>query len=156
MITMVPDTPDVEAVVFGANGIAEGLGPAKILIDMSSISPIATKKFAGRLAEKGCDWLDAPVSGGDVGARNATLSIMVGGAQAAFDQVKPILELMGRNITLVGNGRRRADRESCQSDHRGAHNRGGGRGAAVRIQGRSRSGEGASGSDGRVRKFQDS
>jgi 2-hydroxy-3-oxopropionate reductase len=102
IITMVPDTPDVEAVVFGANGIAEGLSPGKILIDMSSISPIATKKFASRLTEKGCDWLDAPVSGGDVGARNATLSIMVGGAQAAFERVKPILELMGKNITLVG------------------------------------------------------
>ena len=102
VITMVPDTPDVEAVVFGSNGIAEGLSPAKILIDMSSISPMATKKFASRLAEKGCDWLDAPVSGGDVGARNATLSIMVGGAQAAFDRVKPVLELMGKNITLVG------------------------------------------------------
>ena len=99
---MVPDTPDVEAVVFGPDGIAEGLSPGKILIDMSSISPMATKKFASRLAEKGCDWLDAPVSGGDVGARNATLSIMVGGSEAAFERVKPILELMGKNITLVG------------------------------------------------------
>jgi len=102
VITMVPDTPDVEAVVFGANGIAEGLSPGKILIDMSSINPMATRKFASRLAEKGCEWLDAPVSGGDVGARNATLSIMVGGAEAAFDRVKPILELMGGNITLIG------------------------------------------------------
>jgi 2-hydroxy-3-oxopropionate reductase len=102
VITMVPDTPDVEAVVFGPNGIAEGLSPGKILIDMSSISPMATKKFASRLAEKGCDWLDAPVSGGDVGARNATLSIMVGGGEKAFERVKPILELMGKNITLVG------------------------------------------------------
>src|SRR3954471_18431640 len=102
VITMVPDTPDVEAVVFGANGIAEGLIPGKILIDMSSISPMATKKFASRLAEKGCDWLDAPVSGGDLGARNATLSIMVGGTQEAFERVKPVLELMGKNITLVG------------------------------------------------------
>jgi 2-hydroxy-3-oxopropionate reductase len=102
VITMVPDTPDVEAVVFGPEGIAEGLSPGKLLIDMSSISPMATKKFARRLAGKGCDWLDAPVSGGDVGARNATLSIMVGGGEKAFEQVKPILELMGKNITLVG------------------------------------------------------
>jgi 2-hydroxy-3-oxopropionate reductase len=102
VITMLPDTPDVEAVVFGADGIAEGFSPGKILIDMSSISPIATKAFARKLAEKGCDWLDAPVSGGDVGARNATLSIMVGGSTAAFDRVRPLLELMGKNITLVG------------------------------------------------------
>jgi 2-hydroxy-3-oxopropionate reductase len=102
VITMLPDTPDVEAVVFGADGIAEGLSPGKILIDMSSISPLATKTFARRLAGKGCDWLDAPVSGGDVGARNATLSIMVGGSVSAFDRVRPVLELMGKNITLVG------------------------------------------------------
>jgi 2-hydroxy-3-oxopropionate reductase len=89
-------------VAFGTGGIAEGLSPGSILIDMSSISPIATKAFARRLAEKGCDWLDAPVSGGDVGARNATLSIMVGGSAAAFDRVRPVLELMGKNITLVG------------------------------------------------------
>lgn len=103
VITMVPDTPDVEAVVFGPDGIAEGFGPGKVLIDMSSISPMATKKFASMLAEKGCEWIDAPVSGGDVGARNATLSIMAGGSKAAFEHVKPVLELMGRNITLVGS-----------------------------------------------------
>jgi 2-hydroxy-3-oxopropionate reductase len=103
VITMLPDTPDVETVAFGTDGIAEGLSPGSILIDMSSISPIATKAFARRLAEKGCDWLDAPVSGGDVGARNATLSIMVGGSAAAFDRVRPVLELMGKNITLVGS-----------------------------------------------------
>ena len=103
VITMVPDTPDVEAVVFGPDGIAEGLGRGKILIDMSSISPMATKKFAKLLAERGCEWVDAPVSGGDVGARNATLSIMAGASPAAFERVKPVLELMGRNITLVGS-----------------------------------------------------
>jgi 2-hydroxy-3-oxopropionate reductase len=103
VITMLPDTPDVETVAFGTGGIAEGLSPGSILIDMSSISPIATKAFARRLAEKGCDWLDAPVSGGDVGARNATLSIMVGGSAAAFDRARPVLELMGKNITLVGD-----------------------------------------------------
>src|SRR4051812_42542019 len=102
VITMLPDTPDVEAVVFGAHGIAEGLNPGKILIDMSSTSPLGTKPSARRLAGKGCEWLDAPVSGGDVGARNATLSIMVGGSAAAFDRVRPVLELMGKNITLVG------------------------------------------------------
>jgi 2-hydroxy-3-oxopropionate reductase len=102
IITMVPDTPHVEAALFGGNGVAEGLRPGKIVVDMSSISPIATKDFAKRINEKGCDYLDAPVSGGEVGARNATLSIMVGGPERAFEQVKPLLELMGKNITLVG------------------------------------------------------
>jgi len=103
IITMVPDTPHVEAALFGSNGVAEGLKPGKIVVDMSSISPIATKDFAKRINEKGCDYLDAPVSGGEVGARNATLSIMVGGPERAFEQVKPLFELMGKNITLVGN-----------------------------------------------------
>jgi 2-hydroxy-3-oxopropionate reductase len=102
IVTMVPDTPDVEQVLFAPNGVADGLSAGKIVVDMSSISPIATKEFARRINEKGCDCLDAPVSGGEVGARNATLTIMVGGPQAAFDKVKPLLELMGRNITLVG------------------------------------------------------
>jgi 2-hydroxy-3-oxopropionate reductase len=102
IVTMVPDTPDVEQVLFAPNGVADGLSAGKIVVDMSSISPIATKEFARRINEKGCDYLDAPVSGGEVGARNATLTIMVGGPQAAFDKVKPLLELMGRNITLVG------------------------------------------------------
>jgi 2-hydroxy-3-oxopropionate reductase len=102
IITMVPDTPHVEAALFSSNGVAEGLRPGKIVVDMSSISPIATKDFAKRINEKGCDYLDAPVSGGEVGARNATLSIMVGGPERAFEQVKPLLELMGKNITLVG------------------------------------------------------
>jgi len=103
IITMVPDTPHVEAALFGGNGVAEGLKPGKIVVDMSSISPIATKDFAKRINEKGCDYLDAPVSGGEVGARNATLSIMVGGPERAFEQVKPLFDLMGKNITLVGN-----------------------------------------------------
>jgi 2-hydroxy-3-oxopropionate reductase len=102
VITMVPDTPHVEAALFGTNGVAEGLGSGKIVVDMSSISPIATKEFARRINAKGCDYLDAPVSGGEVGARNATLSIMVGGPKAAFERVKPLFELMGKNITLVG------------------------------------------------------
>jgi len=102
IITMVPDTPHVEAALFSSNGVAEGLRPGKIVVDMSSISPIATKDFAKRINGTGCDYLDAPVSGGEVGARNATLSIMVGGPERAFEQVKPLLELMGKNITLVG------------------------------------------------------
>ena len=102
VILMVPDTPDVEAVLFGKDGVAEGLTPGKLVIDMSSISPVATKAFAERIASLGCDYLDAPVSGGEVGARNGTLSIMVGGGQAAFDRAMPLFEAMGKNITLVG------------------------------------------------------
>jgi 2-hydroxy-3-oxopropionate reductase len=99
---MVPDTPHVEEVLFGEAGVAEGLSAGKIVVDMSSISPIATKRFAKRINEFGCDYLDAPVSGGEVGAKNATLSIMVGGSEATFAKVKPLFELMGKNITLVG------------------------------------------------------
>ena len=102
VITMVPDTPHVAAALFDANGIAEGLTPGKIVVDMSSISPVETKKFAERIGALGCDYLDAPVSGGEVGARQATLSIMVGGKEEAFDKVKPLFALMGKNITLVG------------------------------------------------------
>ena len=102
IITMVPDTPDVEAVLFGANGVAQGLSRGKTVVDMSSISPMATKQFAARINELGCEYLDAPVSGGEVGAKNAALTIMVGGPQATFDKVKPLFELMGKNITLVG------------------------------------------------------
>jgi 2-hydroxy-3-oxopropionate reductase len=99
---MVPDTPDVEAALFGPEGVAAGLSPGKVVVDMSSISPIATKAFARRIRDLGCDYLDAPVSGGEVGARNATLSIMAGGDPAVFDRVLPLLQCMGRNITLVG------------------------------------------------------
>ena len=102
IITMVPDTPHVEAALFGANGIAEGLSAGKLVIDMSSISPIETKKFAARINELGCDYLDAPVSGGEVGAKAASLTIMVGGPDAAFERAKPLFEKMGKNITLVG------------------------------------------------------
>lgn len=102
IITIVPDTPDVEAVLFGPGGVAEGLSPGKLVIDMSSISPTATKAFAARIKAMGCAYLDAPVSGGEVGARNAALTIMVGGEQAAFDRAKPLFEAMGKNITLVG------------------------------------------------------
>ena len=106
IFTMVPDTPDVEAVLFATNGLAEGLAKKsdvrKTIVDMSSISPIATKAFAKKINDLGADYLDAPVSGGEVGAKNATLSIMVGGDEAVFARIKPLLELMGKNITLVG------------------------------------------------------
>jgi len=102
IIVMVPDTPDVEKVLFGSGGVASGLTRGKAVVDMSSISPIATKTFAARIAELGCDYVDAPVSGGQLGAQNATLTIMAGGAQAAFDRVSPLFALMGKNITLIG------------------------------------------------------
>ena len=102
VFTMVPDTPHVEAVLFGADGVAAGLAKGKAVIDMSSISPLATKEFARKIAALDCDYLDAPVSGGEVGAKAASLTIMVGGTEAAFARVKPFFELMGKNITLVG------------------------------------------------------
>nr|PZN06069.1 MAG: 2-hydroxy-3-oxopropionate reductase [Pseudomonadota bacterium] len=103
IITMVPDTPHVEEALFGKNGVAEGLSPGKIVIDMSSISPIETKVFAKKINDLGCEYIDAPVSGGEVGAKAATLTIMCGGKQEVFDKVKPLFELMGKNITLVGD-----------------------------------------------------
>ncbi len=99
---MLPDTPDVAQVLFADKGIAAGLSAGKVVVDMSSISPIETKAFAKKINALGCDYLDAPVSGGEVGAKNATLSIMVGGSEATFERVKPVFELMGKNITLVG------------------------------------------------------
>ncbi len=102
VILMLPDTPDVERVLFGAHGVAEGLTAGKLVIDMSSISPIATKDFAARVNGLGCDYLDAPVSGGEVGARQATLTIMAGGPEAAFERARPLFEKLGKNITLVG------------------------------------------------------
>ena len=102
IIIMVPDTPHVEAVLFGENGVAEGISSGKTVVDMSSISPIETKEFARKINDLGCDYLDAPVSGGEVGAKAASLTIMIGGPQRAFDAVKPLFDLMGKNITLVG------------------------------------------------------
>ena len=102
IITMVPDTPQVAEVLLGERGIAAGLSAGKLVIDMSSISPIETKKFAEKINALGCDYLDAPVSGGEVGAKAASLTIMVGGPEAAFERAKPIFEKMGKNITLVG------------------------------------------------------
>ncbi|GLQ10634.1 2-hydroxy-3-oxopropionate reductase [Devosia yakushimensis] len=102
VILMLPDTPDVEQVLFGSNGVAEGLSAGKLVIDMSSISPVATKRFAERLRNKGVSYLDAPVSGGELGARNAALTIMVGGSEADFARALPVLEKMGKAITHVG------------------------------------------------------
>ncbi|HTA93304.1 MAG TPA: 2-hydroxy-3-oxopropionate reductase, partial [Polyangiaceae bacterium] len=103
IITMLPDTPDVERVLFGEGGIAAGLSEGKVVVDMSSISPLETKRFALRINERGARYLDAPVSGGEVGAKGATLTIMVGGPEDSFAKVKPLFELMGKNITLVGD-----------------------------------------------------
>jgi 2-hydroxy-3-oxopropionate reductase len=100
---IVSDTPDVESVIFGENGIAKGARKGSVIVDMSTISPTATKVFAERLAKQGVDMLDAPVSGGETGAINGTLSIMVGGKTKVFERVKPLFELMGKNIVLVGD-----------------------------------------------------
>ena len=112
VILMVPDTPDVENVLFAPNGVAAGLKRGTLVIDMSSISPIATKEFAKKVNALGCDYLDAPVSGGEVGAKQATLTIMVGGPEAAFARAKPLFDVMGKNITHVGpeNG----DGQTCK------------------------------------------
>ena len=111
IITMVPDSPDVEAALFHPGGIAEGLSPGKIVVDMSSISPIETKKFAARINDLGCQYLDAPVSGGEVGAKAASLTIMVGGAEETFNKIKPLFDLMGKNVTLVGGN---GDGQTCK------------------------------------------
>ena len=111
IIIMVPDTPDVETVLFGKNGLTEGLKTGSIVVDMSSISPIATKDFARRLATMGVEMLDAPVSGGQVGAENATLSIMVGGDPKVFERIKPYFELMGKNIVHIGGD---GDGQTCK------------------------------------------
>ena len=111
VFTMVPDTPHVEEVLFGQHGIAKGLRAGKTVVDMSSISPIATKDFAQRIQDLGCDYLDAPVSGGEVGAKAASLTIMVGATEASFGRIKPLFELMGKNITHVG---RVGDGQTCK------------------------------------------
>ena len=103
VILMVPDTPDVESALFSANGVAAGLKKGTLVIDMSSISPVATKAYAARINALGCDYLDAPVSGGEVGAKAASLTIMVGGPDAAFARAKPLFDLMGKNITHIGS-----------------------------------------------------
>jgi 2-hydroxy-3-oxopropionate reductase len=103
IITMLPDTPDVERVLFGEDGVVQGLTAGKMVVDMSSISPMETQKFAARINQIGCDYVDAPVSGGDIGAKNSTLTIMVGATEPVFQRVKPILELLGKSITLIGD-----------------------------------------------------
>ncbi|HET9024494.1 MAG TPA: 2-hydroxy-3-oxopropionate reductase [Burkholderiaceae bacterium] len=111
IITMVPDTPHVAAALFDPNGIAEGLAPGKIVVDMSSISPVETKTFARRINDLGCAYLDAPVSGGEVGAKAASLTIMVGGPADVFEKVKPLFDKMGKNVTLVGGN---GDGQTCK------------------------------------------
>ncbi|HEY3050025.1 MAG TPA: 2-hydroxy-3-oxopropionate reductase [Polaromonas sp.] len=108
---MLPDTPDVAKVLFGDNGVASGLSAGKTVVDMSSISPMETKEFAQKINALGCDYLDAPVSGGEVGAKAGSLTIMVGGPEAVFERVKPLFELMGKNITLVGGN---GDGQTCK------------------------------------------
>ncbi len=108
---MLPDTPDVAKVLFGDDGVAAGLSQGKTVVDMSSISPMETKEFAQKINALGCDYLDAPVSGGEVGAKAGSLTIMVGGPEAAFELVKPLFELMGKNITLVGGN---GDGQTCK------------------------------------------
>lgn len=108
---MVPDTPHVEEVLFGENGCASVSLQGKTIVDMSSISPIETKRFARQVQEAGGDYLDAPVSGGEIGAREGTLSIMVGGEEAVFERVKPLFDIMGKNITLVGGN---GDGQTCK------------------------------------------
>ena len=103
VITMVPDTPDVANVLFADDGVAKGLTKGKLVIDMSSIAPLDTQEFAKKINALGCDYLDAPVSGGEVGAREATLTIMVGGPEKSFEIAKPLFELMGKNISLIGD-----------------------------------------------------
>jgi 2-hydroxy-3-oxopropionate reductase len=108
---MLPDTPDVEAVLFGDNGVAAGLTPGKTVVDMSSISPVDTKAFAQKINALDCQYVDAPVSGGEVGAKAASLTIMVGAEEATFATVLPLLQLMGKNITLVGGN---GDGQTCK------------------------------------------
>lgn len=103
IITMVPDTPDVANALFADDGIANGLSEGKLVIDMSSINPLDTQDFAKKINALGCDYLDAPVSGGEVGARDATLTIMVGGPEKSFAIAKPLFDLMGKNISLIGD-----------------------------------------------------
>nr|WP_321458282.1 2-hydroxy-3-oxopropionate reductase [uncultured Cohaesibacter sp.] len=111
IIVMVPDTPHVAAVLFGENGVAEGISAGKTVIDMSSISPVDTKEFAKKINDLGCEYVDAPVSGGEVGAKAASLTIMCGGSEKGFATAKPLFDLMGKNITLVGGN---GDGQTCK------------------------------------------
>ncbi|MGM0700962.1 MAG: 2-hydroxy-3-oxopropionate reductase [Pseudomonadota bacterium] len=111
VITMVPDTPDVEQVLFGENGVIEGLQPDTLVIDMSSIAPVPTREFARRIVESGGEYVDAPVSGGEGGAINAALTIMVGATDQGFERARPILEVMGKTITHIGG---HGDGQTCK------------------------------------------
>ena len=102
IITMVADSPEVEQIILGPQGVLESVKAGSVVIDMSSISPVVTKKIAAKLARKGAAMLDAPVSGGEIGAVQGTLSIMVGGDEAVFEGVRPILEKMGKSVVRVG------------------------------------------------------
>ena len=155
IIIMVPRTPDVAAVLFGPDGVASGLSAGKTVVDMSSTSPFGTKEFAPKINALGCDYLDAPVSGGDVGAQNATLAIMVGGPQAAFDRVKPLFEAMGKNINRVGGSGDGHTAKLANQIIVGGDHGGGCRGAAFCRARRRRSGGGAPRPDGRLRRFED-
>jgi 2-hydroxy-3-oxopropionate reductase len=114
VITMLPDTSDVELVLTGPQGVLEGLQTNAVVIDMSSISPIATKRLASAVAGKGGTMLDAPVSGGEIGAVNATLSIMVGGDERAFARVRPILECMGNPERIIHVGPEPGSGQVCK------------------------------------------
>jgi len=103
VFTNVSDTPDVEEMVLGENGILQGAAPGVIVVDMSTISPVATRAMAQKLAARGVHMIDAPVSGGETGAVNATLSIMAGGKPDIFERVRPLLEVLGKNIVLIGD-----------------------------------------------------
>ena len=111
IILMLPDTPDVEGVLFGEDGVAQGLSAGKVVVDMSSISPIDTKRFAERINALGCEYVDAPVSGGEVGANAGTLTIMVGATDAGFARVESLFQAMGKNITHVGG---HGDGQTCK------------------------------------------
>jgi 2-hydroxy-3-oxopropionate reductase len=102
VITMLPDSPDVEAVVAGEGGVLEGIRDSALLVDMSTISPVVTEELAAKVREKGASMLDAPVSGGDVGAIEGALSIMVGGSKEDFERARPLFDVMGKVATHVG------------------------------------------------------
>lgn len=114
VITMLPDTPDVEAVLAGERGVLAGLQPGAVVIDMSSISPAVTARLARMVAARGASMLDAPVSGGEIGAVNATLSIMVGGDPAAFERVRPVLALMGHADRIIHIGDEPGSGQICK------------------------------------------
>ena len=114
VITMLPDTPDVETVIAGPGGVLEGLRAGAVVIDMSSIPPVATRTLAALVASKGAAMLDAPVSGGEIGAKNASLSIMVGGDAAAFERVRPVLARMGNPERIVHIGSEPGSGQICK------------------------------------------